>query len=253
VQGKIYLMLHKLFENFRRYINEELSTGLGLSIYDLGGDHIFLLYDVSLLTRYVQELEKDNQNVLSVMKEFFSGDVMDSPIPIGMISINKYKECMGSYEVNQSAISKRYQGKGNAKLLYGLAQAYVYPNGLMPDRDSITYKAQKVWQSMDQKTPKSDKIPPDEAPYKGEFDNIANPATKPKEDDCRVYSSANKDLSFLNKAYKNDKYKSLLKQYEQNSDNFINDFSKKYSLKFGDVETLLYRIANSLFDNEYRV
>lgn len=154
--------------------------------------------------------------------------------------------CAGAMEVVRSAINDQYQGKGMGRILYRLAMEVVNAP-ITPDRNSVSAKAERVWQSLE-KDSSVEKLPPQQPPYKGTFDNARKPTTPPNDDDCIInpgydehgnHNPEERSLSFLNKAYddKNSgEIASLLKMLTANNKKFfeaVNDNAEK--IKFHSI------------------
>lgn len=114
-------------------------------------------------------------------------------------------------------------GKGLGKLLYGMVYA-ASPKGLVtPDRVTVSSSAYAGWQ----KASASRKSVP--------LDDIDNPKTRKKSDDCEFHSkededlcgSSNRDPSVLNRAYAAQGWETgVLEQAKKRHEKFIKDLVK---------------------------
>lgn len=82
-------------------------------------------------------------------------------------------KCHGSWEVGQSAARNKY-----GPILYDIAMSLTPNNTLMPDRGSVSDSASGVWQYYNSKRGDVEKL---------KLDDISNPKTPPKYDDCYVH------------------------------------------------------------------
>lgn len=216
--------MKELFENLRKYVNEKeegKKENICLFVEDDGGDVLFVLY----------EKEMAELSITNAVNRYGEDSVTDRNLEknnaiLGKIAISQPDSpCMGAWEVKGSMIPKKYRAKGNAKLLYGLAQAYIYPAPLMADRGEVNKSARRVWKSMDlQKGQKQ--FPSNKKPYIGKFDNVFEPVTEPEEDDCEGHEI--RSAPELDRAYASNAYASELKVMMKKSKKFITYIDKKY-------------------------
>ena len=90
---------------------------------------------------------------------------------VGMISISKSSyPCWDAFEVNESA------GPGYGKILYGLAFAMSPSGRIMSDRNMVSKAARAGWAKASQSRTAL------------QFDDVGDPKTSSKEDDCEVYT-----------------------------------------------------------------
>lgn len=247
-----------LIENFRRYVNEQggEEKNICLDIVEdnesgvSGYETTFFLYEAVLFERLVQQLKK--KNALGDRDEFdidsFVYEFSKSSGALGMIAVSKtdvegHGECMGAYEIKLSAIPKKYQGKGNSKLLYGIAQAYVYPHPLTSDRESVSNKADRVWKSIPNRGNQK-QMPPEKKPYLGHFDDISNPETPTEKDDCLLQKKPE-----LNKAYASNDYVSTMKTLVSKNKKFKAYLMKKYNIE--GIDEFFNQLPIELFESAY--
>lgn len=148
---------------------------------------------------------------------------------------DKESDCYGASEIHASAAQK-----GFGPLMYDIAMSNV--DALMADRVSVSQSASKVWQVYNNKRPDVEKLP---------FDDVDNPHTPPKEDDCRVYP----DRDELNNAYKL-KSSVNVSGLVKNHHSFIEQLQKFLeqkqltSLKEGDIVQRLTMAGTRFFDKK---
>ena len=194
--------MYLLFENFRKYLKEDISESQGwcLQIRAKGdGKYVyFLLYDGKMLVDSIDEyITKSVQNTVY--------HFVNEGIAIGMIKsepiFSDKGNCYGAKEIGLSAVNKMYRNKGYGTLLYKMIMAYSAPQPTTGDRGGTSKLAQKVY----------DRLP---ATSK-DFDDIGSPKTPPEEDDCYVSKNT------INKAYylnpdEISKMKSLMEKLTKN-------------------------------------
>ena len=227
--------LKKLFENWRGYVSESGQRKPFLCLWALEDE--LVIYDGFELYKYLNtvikrkmedavgpsgvKLQKHKfEEVVDLVSLIYKTDIVIGSIRLGDSNLLKTK-CYGSYEVYASAVHPEQQGFGMGSLLYGLALTHIYPKPLMPDRGSVSPSAGNVWRGLGNK-PGVETVPPDEEPYKGKFDNVRNPKTKPKDDDCEIHNDPNNPA--LDKGYKLDsskfksKYKKMISNHQKTMD-----------------------------------
>ncbi len=108
----------------------------------------------------------------------------------GTISLGKSKHrCNGAWEVNSAAADQ-----GHGPLMYDIARSVVPGGVIMSDRDSVSHEAKGVWHFYLRNRSDVEKLP---------LDNVYDPKTPPREDDCQVFKPdmvQGKDMNPLNYA-----------------------------------------------------
>ncbi len=159
------------------------SEGYALFMTDDFIGHSYVLYNPSFyldaLAERKQKKELNQKDVDVVLS--LSGGV------VGAIFTDKNKEgpCYDS-----SIIAGSSAIKGYGPLMYDIAMTYSPGKTLSPDRDTVSKTAHSVWKYYYDNRADVDKK---------KFDNIENPKTPPKEDDCPVFQ--NPQRPELNYAY----------------------------------------------------
>ncbi len=164
------------------------------------------------------------------------GAVDPHDVIYGYIVVRKNSgKCWNSGEVKYSAARKGY-----GPLMYELAMSDFVR--LMPDHGGgSSPSARNVWARYANR-PDVKKLP---------FDDIANPKTEPKEDDCHVYMDPDGDIGYLNAAYqgKGDKAgkDALVRSHQALVGQLSSDGFKK-----SDVEIALSQMGDEYFGSRYR-
>lgn len=241
--------MKKLLTEWRRFLNEQVDISkLGLYEDKTEKEITMVLYDIDEFSKYLNKYPQSHINYVSML--------YDTQTFIGMLGAgkNKYDEpCMGAYIIYGTGVMKQYQGQKFGRMLYGLAMVSVYPEGLTPDRASVSNKAKNVWNSLE-KNPKIEKLPSDKKPFTGTFDDPFDKKTSPEEDDCTIHydswADRSRSDSSLNKAYKytsgtNEK---LLHQLKKNHEAFM---LKIYN-DWGHNKIMWKDVANAIFSKVYR-
>ena len=143
------------------------TRGLALFVRKRNAKHEFVLYDpgvaLKIAERYTKDIAmgyNDSSTFVDAMRGFI---VTEKP--------QEGANCNGAHEVISSAAVS-----GFGPLMYDLAMSY--SPALSSDRGSVSKSAEKVWQFYHDKRPDVKKL---------KFDDLNNPQTPPKEDDCYVY------------------------------------------------------------------
>jgi hypothetical protein len=201
--------MKQLLENFKKVLEEQNDQDLALCIVY---DAVLLIYEPNSFYNVVQQSYLKEKNLADkygekMDKSTIYDDIVSlrldksKKVYVATIFMTKatsmgHGKCSGAWEVTASAVEERYQGKGFGKLLYGLAMVLKYPDPIMSDRSSVSKSARRMYQKFE-KNPKIEKLPDDKLPYTGEFDDIEEPKTLPKSDDCVLQNDPE-----LNKAYR---------------------------------------------------
>jgi GNAT superfamily N-acetyltransferase len=250
----LFTSMLPLFNSWRSFLAESILpdySTLALTIFERSETSLlaFLLFDPSKLLsalsdRRLQEL------ILSQKSDKPVSRLVDySRAFIGTLMVNEKppsQPCMGAREVSYSAVSSQYQGKGYGKLLYTAAMQHV-KSSLMPDRDSVSDDAARVWNSFD-RDPSIEKEPENKPPYIGQFDNYENPKTEPKNDDCSLHPNPT-----LNKAYTSEG-SGVLRTLVANNTKFETSalrLDKKAQLMYKFYMQKRSAIASNVFQREY--
>lgn len=186
--------------NFRRFLNEDINesslgvvkTGAGLSVS-------YVLIDTSALLSFYKTLDPENPDIKK--KDLIENNIVVSAIRIAENTEelkSEYGACMDASHVKVSAVNKNLKGKGYGRLLYKIIMSE-HPEGLTPDRDFVSSTALKAWDKMSSDLKTKTIKDPESGKIYGQFDDIKNPKTATREDDCVVHPEY--DGNPLNKAY----------------------------------------------------
>jgi len=190
-----------LTRSFRSFLNEAaeqkqfgvVKTGSGLNVN-------YVLIDTGALIKFYQSLDPQNPDIKK--KDLIDNNIVVSAIKIAENTDElkaQYGACMDASHVKVSAVNKNLKGHGYGKLLYKIIMSE-HPEGLTPDRDFVSGNATKAWVDMSSSGVKAKNIKdPETGKEIDSFDDINNPKTPTKEDDCVIHPRYDGDP--LNKAY----------------------------------------------------
>jgi hypothetical protein len=201
--------------------DQAASKGLALMIKQIkNGLTEYTLYDPKALRNFLA------MNIEQVWNKAAAKSI------IGTIVVSRhYSECWDGGEVVASAAESGY-----GPMMYELAMQD-YPGGLFSDRDSVSNAAKNVWKKFDQRTD-VEKLP---------FDDIRNPKTPPKEDDCKVKKGIEND--YLNQSFKthsSSNLSSLLAAHEA----FLAE-AEDNGLVSEEVQTTISDLSDTYFNTRY--
>lgn len=217
-----------LLESFKKYLNEDVNTDhLALYIYNAPERaNFFYIYDPSLMIDY--ESTKDSKTI------FLNGTIKSM---VATDTLEDYRsKCWGSKQIIRAASDDSVKGKGIGNLIYQIAMTYE-DTPMTGDRSGTSKSAQRVY----------DKLP---AKSK-DFDDMKNPKTPPKEDDCYVSDDT------INKAYWLDdsarsKAKEHMRVMLQNHVNFIENVQEKLGVSPHNFESRIRLAGDMMFGHQYR-
>jgi len=181
-----------------------------------------------------------NPTALARVSKGVPGDELTGLDPTGVIvgylDVRPHNgDCWDAAEVKFSAAEKGY-----GPLMYELAMGDF--GKIMSDHGAgSSASARGVWQKYDQRSDVK-KLP---------FDDVKNPKTPPKNDDCKIIPDVDGDIAYLNQAYagKGDvsgkdalmsAHRAFVKQMESNG------------YKAGDVELAIRMMGDEYFGHRYR-
>lgn len=195
------------------------SKGLALMIKKIqNGLTEYTLYDPNILKNYLA-MNVDQVWDKAARKSIFGTIVVS----------RQHGKCWDGGEVVASAAESGY-----GPMMYEIAMQD-FPGGLFSDRDSVSNDAKNVWKKFDQRTD-VEKLP---------FDDIQNPKTPPKEDDCKVKKGIEND--YLNQSFKmnsSNNTSSLLAAHKD----FLAE-AEDNGIK--DVETTISDLSDTYFNIRY--
>ena len=144
-------------------------------------------------------------------------------------------------------------GSGAGVLLYDIVMSWVTNKGkfLTPDRQSISNLAQNVWKYYFTKRKDVQKVP---------IDDIHNPVTKNKNDDCELYTGDNipkdsdyKHRNFANMMYQIKKPLNYISLVKNNKSVLLGLKKKKVNSKFIDyLSKAIWLVSNNFFAKQYQ-
>ena len=177
-------------------IAPEAALKSGLALAEIADERsnntAFILYKPSHFQERVNELlnkAKEAGSDLSTQKRDLGSLLFDDPTGIvGYVEVKPDDGgCYDAYSIVYTAAEKGY-----GPMMYDIAMSRVDSHTLVPDRKSVSKAAENVWARYLNGRSDVEKLP---------LDDITNPKTKPKEDDCTVHTGVPKD-SPLNYAYR---------------------------------------------------
>lgn len=184
-----------------------------------GGNVIYVLYDPSTLEASLQD----------------SGDPTN--VIFGYLDVKPHKaDCWGAGEVKFAAAQKGY-----GPLMYELAMSD-FPNGIMPDRFSTSAAARNVWKRYAQRPDVKAKP----------FDDVLDPKTAPKTDDCKVMPDWDGEEAFLNAAYVGGGDGAGKPAMMATHKDAVTTLSEKLALKPAEVESRILDMGDEYFGSRYR-
>lgn len=211
------------------------SEGLALYVNSAQSKNVeYVLYSPKALMDAVEAHVAFSEDDVDPAEALSAVDPHD--VVYGYIAVRKNSgKCWNSGEVKYSAARKGY-----GPLMYELAMSDFAR--LMPDHGGgSSPSARNVWAKYAER-PDVKKLP---------FDDIANPKTKPTEDDCHVYMDPDGDIGYLNAAYqsKGDKVgkDTLVRSHQA----LVGQLTAS-GLKKSDIEIALSQMGDEYFGSRYR-
>lgn len=168
------------------------GKGLALSITSAATEDFIVLYDpTKMFNAFVDLLNaKIDSGDQVVMRQLFRNFVQSGRVKqfvYGGMNIDDTEEgeCYGAKEITLLRAEK-----GWGPMLYDIALA-ISPGGLTAGRRSVTGAAAKVWDYYLNKRSDVQAL---------KFDDVKNPKTPPKEDDCMLHPAFRKSLNYAFRA-----------------------------------------------------
>jgi hypothetical protein len=179
----------------------EQSTGVDKSSFAIlkTNDSEYILFDGKKLIDFCASLPKENP-------DFNKKDLVDNNVAIAYVKVmesedlkQKYNaDCMDATEISVAALNPNMKGSRLGEYLMR-AIISMYPQGIIGDRGSISPSARATIKRLagiaQVKTIKD----PETGEKIDKLDNVKDPKTKTKKDDCPVY--ADLDSPFIDRAY----------------------------------------------------
>ena len=193
-----------LFENWRKYLNEEPGqekSNLGLYAKEDGLDSKYgnvqiVMLDLDLLKNSLILAEKNAESVTAFQKTIQNSDFYENSF-IGYIKAANNEGyagaiggagsggiCYGTWSNKEAVVVPSKRGKGYGSKLFDALLGWGAINNryITADREYNSPAAEKRWVSIDKQT--SDEVPPRGKQFSGYFDG--NKSTAPVMDDCVV-------------------------------------------------------------------
>lgn len=210
------------------------SQGLALYRKQTSNNVEYVLYDPEVFTREIKTIQ-DDYNGNAVGSDVL-GSIDPSNIIVGYLNVKPHNgDCWDAAEVKFSAAQKGY-----GPLMYELAMSDY--GKLMSDHGAGTSaSARNVWQKYNQRSDIK-KLP---------FDDVKNPKTPPKGDDCKLLPDFDGDIAYLNQAYAGQGDASGKEALMHNHQTFIKDIVAK-GYKAADVELAVRMLGDEYFGGRYR-
>lgn len=210
--------------------NTAASRGLALYRLQRGAGVDYVLYNPENFAKEIENTNGEKNLSLHDIEEFDPSNII-----IGCLGVTLHGgKCWDAAEVGMSAAEKGY-----GPLMYELAMSDY--GVMMSDRISTSASARKVWQKYDQRADVK-KLP---------FDDISDPKTPPKEDDCKILPDYEDDeVPYLNQAYAGKGDSSGKEVLMRNHQEFIYQMQKKFYLR-SDVEKALLTLGEMYFSIRY--
>ena len=198
------------------------SSGLALYRTYAGALCVYVLYDCNVLEQEITSMDPSEYGGLDPNNYIY-----------GYMEVKPHKgECWNAAEVKCSAARKGY-----GPLLYEIAMSDF--GTLMSDHGAgSSMSARQVWKKYEQRSDVQKKA----------FDDVKEPKTPPKEDDCKLIPDFEGENQYLNNAYSgagDDSGKLALLQAHQN-------FIKKFQQHKSDLESAIMGGGDEYFGQRYR-
>jgi len=199
------ITVESLTRTFREYLTEKemsVESSFGVIKRGSGLNVNYVMVDTVALREYCEDLA-DNYKINGEDPNINKKALIDNKIVVSAVKIAEnteemkaeYGTCMDASHVKVSAVNKNMSGKGYGRMLYKIVMSE-HPEGLTPDRDFVSGTAFKAWQKM------APELTTKKVGGSDKFDNVRDPKTPPKEDDCVLHTRDNfADMSVLDKAY----------------------------------------------------
>lgn len=185
----------------------------------------YILYDPETFARLAKGVPGDELTGLD-----------PTEVIVGYLDVRPHKgDCWDAAEIKFSAAQKGY-----GPLMYELAMSDF--GKIMSDHGAgSSTSARGVWQKYDQR-PDVKKLP---------FDDMKNPKTPPKCDDCKIIPDVDGDIAYLNQAYAG-KGDVSGKEALMNAHRAFVKQMVSTGYKAGDVELAIRMMGDEYFGQRYR-
>lgn len=220
--------LDHITKNFLAYLKEgeEPTSTWALVLNKQDHKHEWSLFDTYALDEYIKVKFMEDPT-----PSYDEQELINEKVIVGYIychtDTKMGKETEGMAEVILSVVNPELRGQGIGKEFYKIV-ASAYPKGLVPSRAHVSNSAQNMYKSLKGQED-IETFPSKEDGYRGVFDDINNPQTKPEDDDFTMYPKTKNDpdgevSQILNVAYKytgGEQYKALVDRCERYFQEYI--------------------------------
>jgi hypothetical protein len=207
----------------------EQGRNMALTVKDNGSSIVAVLYSPAALIRLADKVTASLDD---------AKDLVEQHIMLGVINIVKtHNPCNGAWEVKQSAVKNPGDGGVLYDIAFGLADG-----PLTSDRRSVSPSAQRGWAGV--KKSRGGKP----------FDDIRNPQTPDKSDDCEVHKNgdvckSHVDIDALNRSYEaRGGEAALIGQLKAVHDKAMDMLTPKQAKM---IEYALHEFSNDFFVTHY--
>lgn len=214
-----------LMENWKKFLLKENVDFNNLCLYikDSNKQKFFILYNPESISIENLKLQK----------------LLSSGLLLAMIATEENDEtlgkCFDARNIIRSASNNLVKGQGIGLLLYQIAMSFE-DSPITGDRSGTSDSAKQVYGKLPAKTK--------------DFDNVLDPKTEPKEDDCYVANNTINKAYWINDDVK-QKMKSLIPKLINNHKNILNIIQDKFGYNESSFEANLYKGALGLFTQQY--
>lgn len=185
----------------RKISEQQSSQNIDKSSFALlkTSDTKYILYDAKKLIDFCASLPKDNP-------DFDEKELIDNNIVIAYSQVTESDNlkkrlkvnCMNATEISVAALNPNLKGSRLGEYLMRVIIS-LYPEGVIGDRGSISPSARAAMKRIAGLAKVKTLNDPDTGEKVDKLDNVDNPKTKTKLDDCPVYLDLDSD--FIDRAY----------------------------------------------------
>lgn len=199
------------------------SQGLALYRKGTGSSVVYVLYNPAKLAEELPKWQDAGGDINSVI--------------YGYLDVRPHKgDCWNAGEIKFAAAQKGY-----GPLMYELAMSD-FENGLFPDRLSTSDAARNVWKKYNQRGDVQKKP----------FDDVKNPKTAPKVDDCKLIPDFDGEEAYLNQAYVGHGDPGGKAQMMQLHRDSVPTVAEKLAMPTNEVEQAIFHMGDEYFGTRYR-
>lgn len=220
----------------------ENGEGLAISVKKSSDEIICTVYNpqetVNSIKQILQASDKQADDVKYEL-EYTLGNFVK-----GFLIIRKPEhQCNDAWEIKMIA--------GEGRVMYSLAYSLSPTGKIMPDRSAVSKTARAAWN----KVGASGKV------AHKDLDDVNNPKTAPKQDDCDVWGDSNNENGILDRAYQLKSNPVNVKSLHANHEKFIkwfenaiseSDYGFDIEIDEKDVEQIFSSARDSFFSSSYK-